>query len=129
MDMYICAPWGNYELEIVSKSENAGEPMAKIAWEVREYGRGCALAVSRGTISLLCCRWHCSGQSVQQCVDRVTVCFYLSQVTFTFVYGNGNTSCITYRCMSYNGVTERSAELCSVLMIAFCLQGLHVGAP
>ncbi|CAN0565452.1 unnamed protein product, partial [Ectocarpus sp. 12 AP-2014] len=24
MDMYICAPWGNYELELVSKSTNGG---------------------------------------------------------------------------------------------------------
>ncbi|CAB1105692.1 unnamed protein product [Ectocarpus sp. CCAP 1310/34] len=37
MDMYICAPWGNYELELVSKSTNGGNAMEKIAWEV-EYG-------------------------------------------------------------------------------------------
>lgn len=36
-DMYICAPWGNYELEIVVKSTNGNNDMEKIAWEV-EYG-------------------------------------------------------------------------------------------
>ncbi|CAM9784272.1 unnamed protein product [Pylaiella littoralis] len=37
MDMYICAPWGNYELTIISKSTNGGNAMERIAWEV-EYG-------------------------------------------------------------------------------------------
>lgn len=37
MDMYICAPWGDYELEIVVKSTNGGAEMKKVAWEV-EYG-------------------------------------------------------------------------------------------
>lgn len=37
MDMYICAPWGNYELEIVAKSSNGGGDMDKVAWEI-EYG-------------------------------------------------------------------------------------------
>lgn len=42
MDMYVCAPWGNYELEIEVKSTNGhtdGVPneMNKVAWEV-EYG-------------------------------------------------------------------------------------------
>lgn len=37
MDMYVCAPWGDYELEIVVKSTNGGSGMKKIAWEV-EYG-------------------------------------------------------------------------------------------
>ncbi|CAN0268094.1 unnamed protein product [Pylaiella littoralis] len=37
MDMYICAPWGNYELNIISKSTNGGNSMERIAWEV-EYG-------------------------------------------------------------------------------------------
>ncbi|CAB1099122.1 unnamed protein product [Ectocarpus sp. CCAP 1310/34] len=37
MDMYICAPWGNYELELVFKSTKGGNAMEKIAWEV-EYG-------------------------------------------------------------------------------------------
>eukprot|EP00752_Nemacystus_decipiens_P007908 g7065.t1 len=42
MDMYVCAPWGNYELEIQIKSANYDadgnpEPMQKVAWEV-EYG-------------------------------------------------------------------------------------------
>lgn len=43
MDMYVCAPWGNYELEISVKSTNGvdadGKPkrMEKVAWEV-EYG-------------------------------------------------------------------------------------------
>lgn len=37
MDMYICAPWGDYELEVVTKSTNGGNAMEKISWEV-EYG-------------------------------------------------------------------------------------------
>eukprot|EP00752_Nemacystus_decipiens_P007772 g6941.t1 len=38
MDMYICAPWGNYEMEIVVKSTNGGSSsMEKVAWEI-EYG-------------------------------------------------------------------------------------------
>ncbi|CAN0440218.1 unnamed protein product [Pylaiella littoralis] len=37
MDMYICVPWGNYELTIISKSTNDGNSMERIAWEV-EYG-------------------------------------------------------------------------------------------
>lgn len=51
MDMYVCAPWGNYELEIEVKSTNGhtadGTPnaMNKVAWEVEyggdEVGQGC----------------------------------------------------------------------------------------
>ncbi len=37
MDMYICAPWGNYELTVKTKSTNNGNDMETIAWEV-EYG-------------------------------------------------------------------------------------------
>ncbi|CAM9540916.1 unnamed protein product [Ectocarpus sp. 12 AP-2014] len=37
IDMYVCAPWGHYELEVVSKSTNGGNPMERIAFEV-EYG-------------------------------------------------------------------------------------------
>eukprot|EP00903_Cladosiphon_okamuranus_P020283 g18613.t1 len=38
MDMYICAPFGEYELEIEVKSTNGdGKPLAKVAWEI-EYG-------------------------------------------------------------------------------------------
>ena len=51
MDMYICVPWGNYELIVKTKSSNNGNSMEKIAWEV-EYGpdevrEGCGSA--RGT--------------------------------------------------------------------------------
>eukprot|EP00752_Nemacystus_decipiens_P011574 g10278.t1 len=37
MDMYICGPWGDYELEVEVKSTNGGLPMRKVAWEI-EYG-------------------------------------------------------------------------------------------
>ncbi|CAM9611193.1 unnamed protein product [Ectocarpus fasciculatus] len=37
IDMYVCAPWGHYELEVVSKSTNGDNPMERIAFEV-EYG-------------------------------------------------------------------------------------------
>lgn len=37
MDMYICVPWGNYEMIIKTKSTNGGAPMKRIAWEI-EYG-------------------------------------------------------------------------------------------
>eukprot|EP00903_Cladosiphon_okamuranus_P021311 g19582.t1 len=37
MDMYICAPFGEYELEIEVKSTNGDDPMNKVAWEI-EYG-------------------------------------------------------------------------------------------
>ncbi len=36
-DMYMCAPWGNYELTLTTKSTNGGYPMEYVAWEV-EYG-------------------------------------------------------------------------------------------
>jgi len=36
-DMYMCAPWGNYELTLKTKSTNGGYPMEYVAWEV-EYG-------------------------------------------------------------------------------------------
>ena len=37
MDMYVCVPWGNYELTVVSTSTNGGNAMERIAWEI-EYG-------------------------------------------------------------------------------------------
>eukprot|EP00903_Cladosiphon_okamuranus_P005860 g5798.t1 len=37
MDMYICGPWGDYELEVEVKSTNGGSAMKKVAWEI-EYG-------------------------------------------------------------------------------------------
>ena len=37
MDMYICAPFGEYELEVEVKSTNGGDPMERVAWEI-EYG-------------------------------------------------------------------------------------------
>eukprot|EP00903_Cladosiphon_okamuranus_P005862 g5799.t2 len=37
MDMYICGPWGDYELEVEVKSTNDGNAMKRVAWEI-EYG-------------------------------------------------------------------------------------------
>eukprot|EP00903_Cladosiphon_okamuranus_P020285 g18615.t1 len=38
MDMYICAPFGEYELQIEVRSTNGdGNPLANVAWEI-EYG-------------------------------------------------------------------------------------------
>lgn len=37
MEMFICAPWGNYEYEMVVKSSNGGDDMQKVSWEI-EYG-------------------------------------------------------------------------------------------
>lgn len=37
MDMYVCAPFGYYELEVTVKSTNGNKPMEKVAWEI-EYG-------------------------------------------------------------------------------------------
>lgn len=37
MDMYICAPWGEYELIVEVKSTNGNKNMERVAWEV-EYG-------------------------------------------------------------------------------------------
>eukprot|EP00903_Cladosiphon_okamuranus_P021312 g19583.t1 len=37
MEMFICAPWGNYEYEMVVKSSNDGAAMEKVSWEI-EYG-------------------------------------------------------------------------------------------
>lgn len=48
MDMYICVPYGNYELTVKTKSSNGGSSMKKIAWEVEygpdEVGGGCRRA-------------------------------------------------------------------------------------
>lgn len=37
MDMYMCAPWGKYELTVTTSSTNDGKDLKTIAWEV-EYG-------------------------------------------------------------------------------------------
>lgn len=37
MDMYICAPFGEYELEVRVRSTNGGSAMERVAWEI-EYG-------------------------------------------------------------------------------------------
>ena len=37
LDMYICAPFGEYELEVEVRSTNGGDPMERVAWEI-EYG-------------------------------------------------------------------------------------------
>ena len=37
MDMYVCAPWGDYELILEISSTNGGNAMERVAWEI-EYG-------------------------------------------------------------------------------------------
>ena len=37
MDMYVCAPWGDYELIIEVSSTNGNNAMERVAWEI-EYG-------------------------------------------------------------------------------------------
>lgn len=34
LDMYVCAPWGDYELIVTTTSTNNGNPMEYVAWEV-----------------------------------------------------------------------------------------------